>query len=113
MRSAATATPASRGWFLTDQPVPEADTLVGRTLLVQHGDGTTRGWTLTRVENMRATRPGSTCTRSPALRSIAETGAARYYQFPRDSAPGPHRFAISQIARASRTGPLPATDVGE
>ena len=82
-------------------------------MLIQHGDGTTRGWTLTRVENI----PEGDAARlhvheEPGFPIDRESGAARYYQFPRDTAPGPHRFTISQITRASRTGPLPAVDVG-
>ena len=107
------ATNAGRGWFLTDEPVADPNTLVGRTLLIEHGDGTTRGWTLTRVENT----PEGNAARlhvheEPGFLIDRDSGAARYYQFPRDTAPGPHRFTISKIARASQTGPLPAVDVG-
>ena len=59
------ATAAGRGWFRTDTTMPNPDALVGRTLLIRHGDGTTRGWTLSRVENSpRATPPGSTSTKN-------------------------------------------------
>jgi hypothetical protein len=96
---------------LTDKPVPDPDRLVGRTVLIKHGDGTTRGWTLTRVENT----PEGNAARlhvheEPGFLIDRDSGAARYYQFPRDTAPGPHRFTISQIARAARIGPLPAVD---
>ena len=96
---------------MTDAPVADADTLVGRTRVVPHGDGTTRGWTLTRVEN-KGDAARLFVLEEPGFAIERESGAARYYQFPRDTLPGPHRFTISQLARASRTGPLPAIDVG-
>jgi hypothetical protein len=106
------ATSAGRGWFLTDEPIADADRLVGRTLVIEHGDGTTRGWTLTRVEN---TAEGGGARlhvhEEPGFLIDRDSHAAHYYQFPRDTAPGPHRYRISQITRASRTGPLPAVDV--
>jgi hypothetical protein len=102
-------TGAGRGWFLTDRPVPDADQLVGRTLLIRHGDGTTHGWTLTRVENSPDGRGARLHTHEePGFLIDPESGDARYYQFPRGVAPGPHAFHVSRIARASRTGPLPA-----
>jgi hypothetical protein len=104
-------TAAGRGSFVTDTPVADPDLLVGRTLLIRHGDGTTRGWTLTRVENT----PDGAAARlhvheEPGFTIAGDTGAARYYQFPRDSAAGPHRFTISRIARAPPSGPAPAAD---
>jgi hypothetical protein len=105
------ATAAGRGWFLTDAPVPDPDAQVGRTLIIQHGDGTTRGWTLARVEN---TPEGDGARlhvhEEPGFSIDRDSGAAHYYQFPRDTLPGPHHFTVSQIARASRTGPLPTAD---
>jgi hypothetical protein len=103
---------AGRGWFLTDRAVPDPDALVGRTLLIRHGDGTTHGWTLTRVENL----PDGNSARlhvheEPGFLLDRASGAARYYQFPRTVAPGPHAFSVSRISRASLTGPLPAVDV--
>jgi hypothetical protein len=107
------ATAAGHGWFETDEAVPDPDTLVGRTLLIEHGDGTTRGWTLTRVENVRGGDSARLHVREePGFLIDRETGAAHYYQFPRDIIPGPHHYRIAQIARASVTGPLPAVDGG-
>jgi hypothetical protein len=87
---------------------------VGRTLLIQHGDGTTRGWTLSRVENTQGGYSSRLYVHEePGFVIDRKSGAACYYQFPRDAAPGPHRFTISQIARTSMTGPLPAVDGGQ
>ncbi|WP_422929903.1 heparinase II/III domain-containing protein [Singulisphaera sp. PoT] len=89
-----------RGWFTTDVSLPDPATLVGRTLLVRHGDGTTHGWTLRAVEN---TSEGA------RLHVLEEPGfevgrrrddPAQYYQFPRNSAPGPHKFRISKMSRS-------------
>jgi hypothetical protein len=105
-------TTAGRGWFLSDHAVPDPDALVGRTLLIRHGDGTTHGWTLTRVEN---TSDGDGARlhvhEEPGFLIDPDSGLARYYQFPRNDVPGPHEFTISRMARASLTGPLPAVDV--
>jgi hypothetical protein len=108
-----TATASGGGWFETDQAVPNPDSLVGRTLLIHHGDGTTHGWTLARVENTQ----GGYAARlhvheEPGFLIDRDSGAAHYYQFPRDVNPGPHHYAISQIIRTSITGPLPAVDDG-
>jgi hypothetical protein len=99
------------GWFETDRAVPDPDTLVGRTLLIQHADATMRGWTLTRVENTQGGYAARLYVREePGFRIDRGSGAAHYYQFPLDVLPGPHRFRISQIARASLGQRPAATD---
>ena len=104
---------AGHGWFLTAAPVPDPGALVGRTLLIRHGDGTTRGWTLTQVENL----PDGSGARlhvheEPGFLIDPQTGIARYYQFPRNSAPGPHAFHVSRIARTVAPDSLPGNDRG-
>jgi hypothetical protein len=86
------------GYFLSAQPLPDASMLAGRALLIRHGDGAIRGWTLERVEHaidgfrlVIREEPGFVIDR--------RTGTAHYYQFPRDSAPPPHRFNIPRISR--------------
>ena len=88
----------SRGWFESDTPLPDPDTLAGRVLLIRHGDGTTRGWTLQRVEN---TADGARLhvREEPGFLVDPSDGSARYYQFPHTTSPGPHPFRISRIAR--------------
>lgn len=91
-----------RGWFLSSSKLPafDAASVKGRTLIVEHGDGSFRSWTLDSIE------PSSEGTRlhvreEPGFLVDSKTGAAQYYQFPRNSAPGPHRFRVAQIARSN------------
>lgn len=90
---------SGRGWFETKLTANDPDSLAGRVLLIRHGDGTTRAWTLERVENS---------TRGTLLHVREEPGfalgqshpaEARYYQFPKLTVPGPHEFSIGTIAR--------------
>jgi hypothetical protein len=90
----------SRGWFEADAPLPDPDSLAGRVVLVRHGDGTTHGWTLQRVENT----PGGArlyVREEPGFAIDPATRQARYYQFPRPTFPGPHPFRVSRITRIS------------
>ena len=94
----------SRGWFESDASIPDASALAGRVLLVRHGDGTVRGWTLHEVQNIdRGAR--LFVREEPGFElEPGRDGEARYYQFPRTSMPGPHRFRIARIARSSEPG---------
>ncbi|MDR3620851.1 MAG: heparinase II/III family protein [Paludisphaera borealis] len=87
-----------RGWFVSPDNLPDDPTATGRTLIVEHGDGRYRSWTLDSIESS----PEGTrlhVREEPGFQIDPKTGEARYYQFPRTSAPGPHRFRVSQIAR--------------
>lgn len=91
-----------RGWFLTKSEIPAIDTadVKGRSLIVEHGDGSLRAWTLDSIE------PSPEGTRlhvreEPGFVFDPANGAAQYYQFPRNNAPGPHRFRIARIARSN------------
>ncbi len=88
----------SRGWFEADAPLSDPDLLAGRVLHIRHGDGITRGWTLERAEN---TPEGARLhvREEPGFDLDPQSQSARYYQFPRDVAPGPHFFRVSKIAR--------------
>ena len=94
----------SRGWFESDASIPDASALAGRVLLVRHGDGTVRGWTLHEVQNIdRGVR--LFVREEPGFElEPGRDGEARYYQFPRTSMPGLHRFRIARIARSSEPG---------
>lgn len=94
----------SRGYFELDQPVPDTESLAGRAVLVRHGDGTTRGWTVQRVENT-ADRARLHVREEPGFEMDAVTGTARYYQFPHAIAPGPHHLKVSRISRSSGEAP--------
>ena len=88
----------SRGWFEVDAPIAEPDSTVGRALLIRHGDGVTHGWTIQRVENQR--RSARIFVREePGFELDPASGAARFYQFPQATYPGPHTFRISRLAR--------------
>jgi len=90
-----------RGWFETDDPIPPDDaTIAGRTLIVQHGDGPCRAWTLTSVEKtLRGTRLH--VYEEPGFTVEPETQKARYYQHPQITGPPPHRYWLCQLARAA------------
>jgi hypothetical protein len=91
--------PGSPGWFEVDATLDDPAGLVGRVLLIRHGDGTTRGWTILRVEGTGQGRARVVVREEPGFALDPATGAARYYQFPRSEAPGPHRFRVARIAR--------------
>lgn len=95
------AGPLQTGWFDTAEPVAEAEAeaQAGRTLLVQHGDGTSRGWTIERIE---ASPQGGSRIHVRELAGFAidpASGEAVHRQFPPMRAPGPHRFTICRLAR--------------
>ncbi len=86
------------GWFLTPDRLPEDTAIAGRTLIVRHGDGSTRSWTLDSIE---ATGQGTRLhvREEPGFMIDSRDQTARYYQFPQVSVPGPHRFYVAQIVR--------------
>lgn len=87
--------------FETDQLLPDPESLSGRTLLIQHGDGTSRGWTLDRVENHPGTKPTAQLhvREETGFQIDPRTGFA-HYDAPFDQPhPGPHTFVIARIAR--------------
>ena len=90
----------SNGWFETNNVLPDPESLAGRILVVRHGDGTTRSWTLKRVLN---TPVGARLfvREEPGFKIDAGTGAANYYQFPRASYSGPHSYRVSRLSRSS------------
>ena len=84
-------TAEGRGWFETDAEVPDDPALVGRTLLIRHGDGTTHGWTLRRVERVPNRRVRLYVREEPGFLIEGADRSARYYQFPPDHRPrAPH-----------------------
>jgi hypothetical protein len=86
------------GWFVTADRLRDDPALAGRTLTVQHGDGTCRSWTLDSIEE------GAEGTRLHVREETGFTidpsdGTAHYFQFPQITVPGPHLFRLSEIAR--------------
>ena len=88
-----------RGWFETDAAIPDDPGLAGRTLIIRHGDGTTHGWTLLRVEPAAEKRTRLHVREEPGFLIEGDDRHARYYQFPGNTSPGPHAFGISTIRR--------------
>jgi hypothetical protein len=97
--SARFPTAEGRGWFETDAPISPDPSLVGRTLLIRHGDQTAHGWTLTRVEPAANQRVRLYVKEEPGFMIEGNDRAARYYQFPNTTNPGPHTFTIATIRR--------------
>lgn len=93
------ASPASRGWFETEAEIPDGARLVGRTLIIRHGDGTTHGWTIQRIELTADQRTRIHVREEPGFSLEGQDPVARYYQFPTTSSPGPHTFTIARIVR--------------
>ncbi len=89
---------ASRGWFETVEPLPDPTTLKGQVLIIRHGDGSSRGWTIQSAAN----RPGAGArievVEEPGFQVDPQSGDAVYYQFPRTRAPGPHVFSVSKLS---------------
>jgi hypothetical protein len=86
------------GWFLTTATVDPDPALGGSALVVEHGDGTRRAWTLACAEPI----PGGTrlyVREVPGFTIDPGNGSARYDQYPEVTAPGPHRFRVSRISR--------------
>ena len=96
------ASAEGRGGFEAEGTIADPESLAGRTLLIRHGDGSVRGWTLARVDAPAREKALARLLvrEEPGFRLDPATGAAHYYQFPRGTAPGPHTFRIDRIARA-------------
>lgn len=88
----------NRGSFETNAPLSDPDSLKGRVLLIRHGDGTSHGWTIDRVANLRKSAR-IFVREEPGFDIDPTSGEARYYQFPLATAPGPHEFRVARIAR--------------
>ncbi len=89
----------SRGWFETDAALPDRPNLVGRTLIIRHGDGTCHGWTLRKVEPLANRRTRLHVVEEPGFTLEGKDAVAHYYQFPSTTSPGPHTFRVATIAR--------------
>jgi hypothetical protein len=100
------ATADEPGWFETDRPLPEPESLAGRVVLIHHGDGPTRGWTIARAENLGADGGCRLFVREdPAFHLERSRGAAVYERAPGGAYPGPHRFDVSTLVRGVPTTP--------
>jgi hypothetical protein len=91
--------PEGRGWFETDAEIPADPALIGRILSIRHGDGTSRGWTLTRIEPAPGNRVRLYVREEPGFLIEGTNHEARYYQLPSTTSRGPHTFTIATIRR--------------
>jgi hypothetical protein len=98
VRAEREASPGTRGWFQTGAPVPGPARLAGRTLIIRHADGTSRGWTVVRAENLGKDGGRLWVREEPGFRVDARSGEGRVYQFPGGQAPGPHAFSVDLVS---------------
>ncbi len=91
--------PDALGVFRLAEPLPELESLAGRTLLIRHGDGSSRGWTIVAAENLDEGGSRIHVREEAGLRIDPVSTAAKYERFPGTMVPGPHQFGISRIAR--------------
>jgi hypothetical protein len=86
------------GWFLTPDRLADDPAVAGRTLIVQHGDGTHHSWTL---DSLESTPEGTRLhvREEPGFTIDPHDHSAHYYQFPQVTVPGPHQFRLAQIVR--------------
>jgi hypothetical protein len=89
----------ARGMFRVTGPLPHPEALAGRTLMIRHGDGTSRGWTIVAAENLDDGGARFHVREDAGLRIEPQSGTARYDRFPGGVYPGPHKFGVSRIGR--------------
>jgi hypothetical protein len=87
-----------RGIFDTDRRMEPDPELVGRTLLIRHGDGRTRGWTVSAIEPLNDGTRIHVRERA-GFRIDPRDGTAVSDQFPGTRHPGPQHFAIARMSR--------------
>lgn len=97
---AAVARPSigSRGWFVVDGSIGDLDACAGRSLLIRHGDGRVRGWTIVRAEAL-GDRMRLHVLEEPAFSIDPVSNESMDYQFPGLRSAGPHEYRIDVIGR--------------
>jgi hypothetical protein len=91
--------PGALGVFRVSDAIPKPASVVGRVLLIRHGDGSSRGWTIVAAENLAEGGSRLHVREESGMHIDPESGSARYERFPGTLVPGPHRFGVSRIAR--------------
>jgi hypothetical protein len=91
--------PDGLGWFVAEGEIPDPKSCPGLTLIIRHGDGRSRAWTIRRVEPAGAGRFRLLVAEEPGFTVDPSTGEAEYYRFPSTRHPGPHELRIGRIAR--------------
>jgi hypothetical protein len=92
------------GIFVASGSAPDPAALAGRALIVRHGDGTARAWTIARVENLPGPSVWFHVREQTGFHIDPQTGEAQYDQFPGTRHPGPHAFTVSRLARGTGSG---------
>jgi hypothetical protein len=89
------------GWFEIDTDSPSINWESGRTLVIAHGDGTARAWTITEALRQQAGRIRVRVEEEPGFRIEPASGEAVYYQYPQTRHPGPHQARVCNVARST------------
>lgn len=89
----------ARGQFRVAESIARPEALAGRVLLIRHGDGTGRGWTIVSAENLGEGGARFLVREEAGMRIDPASDVARYERFPGNLVPGPHRYRVSGIAR--------------
>ncbi len=93
----------SRGYFEAEPAVSAPERLAGQTLLVRHGDGTSRGWTTTKAINQPRGGVRLFVKEEPGFEIVLpKSEDVRYYQFPSDHHPGPNTYRFCLIGESTK-----------
>ncbi len=87
------------GVFLAAGAIADPGAAAGRTLVIRHGDGTARAWTILAAENVPGPAVRFHVREETGFQLDPQTGAAQYVQYPCTRHPAPHTFSICRIAR--------------
>jgi hypothetical protein len=79
--------------------------LAGRTLLIRHGDGVSRAWTITRADLLGDQWARYWVREDPAFVLDASANTARDHSFPQADHPGPHSFAVCLLTHRDFASP--------
>ena len=91
--------PGARGVFRVSDALANPGEVAGRTLIIRHGDGSSRGWTIVSAENLDEGGARLHVFEEAGLRIDPESAIGHYERFPGGIVPGPHAFGVSRIAR--------------
>jgi hypothetical protein len=98
------------GSFELRGQVAPTDGLVGRTLLIRHGDGVSRAWTITRADLLGEHWARYWVREDPGFVLDASAHLAQDRAYPQAEHPGPHSFTVCLLTHRDvhATAPQPA-----
>ncbi|HEU5116684.1 MAG TPA: hypothetical protein VFT74_08405, partial [Isosphaeraceae bacterium] len=99
------ASAPARGWFESADPVSNPETLAGRALVIAHGDGSRKAWTIVRASNRPDGGARFDVAEETGFLLDPSTNTANYYQFPMLRLPGPHDFVVCRLSRTREQAP--------